>query len=196
MIHEGRLESRICGGKILFVDGRGRAMPAVRREQGDRARARGSRAFLAERGLPREPRVQLPALFAYLHLGTLIPQQIFVSHARSPRFALKPEIKIVAWQGGETFEQSLVLLQAELLVGLSDGVRTAHAALVPGSRVDSWIAKGLDAHFLAQPDLLVERGVDTAVILVTVGLLAPDERYECETEEDVANLHGVSSAHQ
>jgi hypothetical protein len=29
MIHEGRLESRICEGKIVFVDGRGRAMPAV-----------------------------------------------------------------------------------------------------------------------------------------------------------------------
>jgi hypothetical protein len=29
MIHEGRLESRICEGKIEFVDARGRAMPAV-----------------------------------------------------------------------------------------------------------------------------------------------------------------------
>jgi hypothetical protein len=29
MIHEGRLESRICEGKIVFVDGRGRAMPVV-----------------------------------------------------------------------------------------------------------------------------------------------------------------------
>jgi hypothetical protein len=29
MIHEGRLESRISAGKIVFVDGRGRAMPAV-----------------------------------------------------------------------------------------------------------------------------------------------------------------------
>jgi hypothetical protein len=29
MIHEERLESQICEGKIVFVDGRGRAMPAV-----------------------------------------------------------------------------------------------------------------------------------------------------------------------
>ncbi|MFO7566197.1 MAG: DUF222 domain-containing protein [Enhygromyxa sp.] len=29
MIHEGRLESRICEGKITFVNARGRAMPAV-----------------------------------------------------------------------------------------------------------------------------------------------------------------------
>jgi hypothetical protein len=29
MTHEGPLESRICEGKIVFVDGRGRAMPAV-----------------------------------------------------------------------------------------------------------------------------------------------------------------------
>ncbi|MFO7567833.1 MAG: hypothetical protein R6X02_34655 [Enhygromyxa sp.] len=29
MIHEGRLESEICEGKIVFVDGRGRALPAV-----------------------------------------------------------------------------------------------------------------------------------------------------------------------
>ncbi|MFO7565476.1 MAG: DUF222 domain-containing protein [Enhygromyxa sp.] len=29
MIHEGRMESRICEGKVVFVDARGRAMPAV-----------------------------------------------------------------------------------------------------------------------------------------------------------------------
>ncbi|MFO7565014.1 MAG: hypothetical protein R6X02_20380 [Enhygromyxa sp.] len=110
----------------------------------------------------------------------MICQAIFFSHAWGSRFALKPKIEVIARKGCEALEQRLVLLQAELFLGVGDGVCTTRSTflLYSWGRLQSRLAEGLEAHFLAEPKLLVECGVDTAVIFVSVGLLAADQRYE------------------